>query len=944
MGNRQLFPGKSAIELLVEFRESGSQEPFEEIVRRYAAMVYGVCLRVTGDKHDAEDATQAVFLSLALQAKTSREIKYLGPWLQKVAHRLALDVKKSKTRRKRREDKLADQARHSSNGNGRSHGGGIFTGGNGHGGNPADAPGTTELKGILMEELNKLPPKYRMPLVMHYFGGLSREEMAEQLKCNPSTLGVRVHRGKALLGTRLAKRGIAISAISLAVMLEHVVRTGAVQPMLAATASSGAAGSLAFYAAQGNGATSAALQVLSICRIAARSVAYAKLKYAVMIALVIGSIAMTSTGAIARFVNLRNLHLPSIDLRQFIRPLLKTLFPSARADATLPNERPEEDHPLASGRPIPMRVDWDKLGLPQGSELIAPAPATSLASAQPVVVTSAAPAEQRQQPEESSLAQITRGFFDPPPLFRTIASSSHEKNDALGSGDDRQTADETKSHGRKPVMARVDDLLIGAGGGAVGGKPDVYTLPANSVLRTQSQIIGDQGFGIFRQTGGLNQIAGNLTLGRKKGGVGHYELSSGTLTAEREIIGDEGNGSFTQYGGTNIAEESIIIGNSGQGSYRQVGGETIVAKGLTAQDPSTDTRGLHLGEFTSGVGSYDLSDGTLTADPQLIGVSGIATFTQSGGLNTTGAIEIASKPGSKGQYTLAGGSIKVEVRTTNTPDASIKIGGEGKGVFNLGNGARTGSVYEIGKGGSVVVRGAAVGDGLLTGWGKLDLKGALVNNSQVVADGYRSPRTLDLSSFGWVTSSIENPRWGGTSGWFARREGKLTLPPIPVKAGRSTNTWGEDNGDPMIDLVNSVRFTVNNAKKDGNVSISLLSTLREDIPKLPEFNKFIGVWAFDGMELEGFDSIQLQVRYDDTLAKQMLIDENILKLWQYDSVAASWKRINDQSFIRDAIDHILTGTAGSSMTYFAVSAPEPGSALLLLIGGAALMRRRRNNH
>src|SRR5829696_3715922 len=141
LGNRQLFPAKSPKELLAEFKETGANAPFEEIVRRYAAMVYGVCLRVTGDKHDAEDATQAVFLSLALQAKTSREIKYIGPWLQKVAHRLALDVKKSKTRRKKREEKLADDTRHAgANGNGHSNGNGghhpAFTGGNGHRINP----------------------------------------------------------------------------------------------------------------------------------------------------------------------------------------------------------------------------------------------------------------------------------------------------------------------------------------------------------------------------------------------------------------------------------------------------------------------------------------------------------------------------------------------------------------------------------------------------------------------------------------------------------------------------------------------------------------------------------------------------------------------------------------------------------------------------------------
>ena len=63
--------------------------PFEEIVRRYAGMVFNVCLRVTKDKHDAEDATQAVFLTLAVQAKTANGVKYLAPWLQKVAQRLS---------------------------------------------------------------------------------------------------------------------------------------------------------------------------------------------------------------------------------------------------------------------------------------------------------------------------------------------------------------------------------------------------------------------------------------------------------------------------------------------------------------------------------------------------------------------------------------------------------------------------------------------------------------------------------------------------------------------------------------------------------------------------------------------------------------------------------------------------------------------------------------
>ena len=53
----------------MEFVRDGRQEAFEEIVRRYAGMVFSTCLGVLRDTHDAEDATQAVFLQLAVQAK-----------------------------------------------------------------------------------------------------------------------------------------------------------------------------------------------------------------------------------------------------------------------------------------------------------------------------------------------------------------------------------------------------------------------------------------------------------------------------------------------------------------------------------------------------------------------------------------------------------------------------------------------------------------------------------------------------------------------------------------------------------------------------------------------------------------------------------------------------------------------------------------------------------
>ena len=90
-----------------------------------------------------------------------------------------------------------------SSGNGHSNG-------NGKHGCPSKAFEADELKRVINDEINQLPSKYRLPLILHYFGGLTREEMAKELGVRPNTLGVRVFRGRELLGKRLAARGMTL--------------------------------------------------------------------------------------------------------------------------------------------------------------------------------------------------------------------------------------------------------------------------------------------------------------------------------------------------------------------------------------------------------------------------------------------------------------------------------------------------------------------------------------------------------------------------------------------------------------------------------------------------------------------------------------------------------------------------------------------------------------
>jgi len=74
-------------------------------------MVLGVCRRVLGDRHEAEDAFQATFLVLARKAASIARPEQLANWLFGVARRTALDARARTGRRKARERRVHAMSR-----------------------------------------------------------------------------------------------------------------------------------------------------------------------------------------------------------------------------------------------------------------------------------------------------------------------------------------------------------------------------------------------------------------------------------------------------------------------------------------------------------------------------------------------------------------------------------------------------------------------------------------------------------------------------------------------------------------------------------------------------------------------------------------------------------------------------------------------------------------
>ena len=163
-----------------------SERAFEALVRRHGPMVLGVCRRMLGDEHAAEDSFQATFMVLALKARTIRKRESSGPWLHGVALRIARRARALR-RRSKVEPIPVD-------------------------GLPAPEAleaASVDLRGVLDEELSRLPDKYRIPVVLCYLEGHTQEHAARTLGWTKGTVSGRLARRKDILRHRLGRRGLA---------------------------------------------------------------------------------------------------------------------------------------------------------------------------------------------------------------------------------------------------------------------------------------------------------------------------------------------------------------------------------------------------------------------------------------------------------------------------------------------------------------------------------------------------------------------------------------------------------------------------------------------------------------------------------------------------------------------------------------------------------------
>lgn len=161
---------------------------WDEVVRLHSARVYRLAYRLTGNKHDAEDLTQEVFVRVFRSLSSYTPGTFEG-WLHRITTNLFLDMVRRRSRI--RFDALADDA-------------GDRLPGRGPGPDQVYADRTFDSD--VQAALDAMPPDFRAAVVLCDIEGLTYDEIARVLDIKIGTVRSRIHRGRTLLRDALQHR------------------------------------------------------------------------------------------------------------------------------------------------------------------------------------------------------------------------------------------------------------------------------------------------------------------------------------------------------------------------------------------------------------------------------------------------------------------------------------------------------------------------------------------------------------------------------------------------------------------------------------------------------------------------------------------------------------------------------------------------------------------
>ncbi|RIK08290.1 MAG: RNA polymerase sigma factor SigM [Acidobacteria bacterium] len=168
-------------ELVQAYIDGRDPDDFAEITTRHADRVFSLCLRMTGNRQDALDASQEVFLRLLRKIHLYDGSAAFTTWLHRVASNVCYDQLRSRSRRPMPVEDPPEMA--------------DLT--------PLRDMDSAELRPVIEEALALLPYDYRAPIVLRDMEGYSYEQIEDALEIPGGTVRSRLHRGRRILADHL---------------------------------------------------------------------------------------------------------------------------------------------------------------------------------------------------------------------------------------------------------------------------------------------------------------------------------------------------------------------------------------------------------------------------------------------------------------------------------------------------------------------------------------------------------------------------------------------------------------------------------------------------------------------------------------------------------------------------------------------------------------------
>lgn len=169
----------------------GNTQSYAYLINRHKGLVYSLCLKITKNKEDAEEAAQDVFLKAFQQLATFRQESKFSTWLYKIAYHTALNKIKRKKIWKESihqedEDHPSLQIEDT-----------MYE-------NQFEAMNKTEQRKYLQMAIDNLNEEDAVLITLFYFAENSIEEVSEITGIDKNNVKVKLHRARKKLYSQLS--------------------------------------------------------------------------------------------------------------------------------------------------------------------------------------------------------------------------------------------------------------------------------------------------------------------------------------------------------------------------------------------------------------------------------------------------------------------------------------------------------------------------------------------------------------------------------------------------------------------------------------------------------------------------------------------------------------------------------------------------------------------